>query len=426
MRLKQIHHGAEHSGDRPRYRFVKRRWHWLCAAIDFVGAHLLALSKGRSRAKAVTGVGPTRILVIQLDHLGDAVITLPMLAALRQRFRASRIDVLCGPNSAELFRMSPAVDAVRVLRFNRFARDWRAKLFCWLPALLVAAWRIRRAGYDLAFDVRGELPHALLMWLAGITRRIGWTAGGGGFLLTDSPLYIAGRPEHESRGALLRMVGIHEDATSALRLLKPRAEARGRLQNRLLQLDGSRPLVVLHVGAGADAKRWPATHWRGLIEQLHRETAANLVLVGSGVDRPGADSIVETADVDNGRLFDWVGCLSLPELTALLERGDLFVGADSGPAHLAAGVGCRTLVLFSGTNLSRQWRPAGDHVVVLEKPVPCAPCFRPSCPVPGHPCLADLAVEQVLGAALIALEPNNERFSDDMAETSRELVGACR
>jgi ADP-heptose:LPS heptosyltransferase len=97
-------------------------------------------------------------------------------------------------------------------------------------------------------------------------------------------------------------------------------------------------------------------------------------------------------------VIDWTGILNLSELAAVLSSADLFVGADSGPAHLAAAVGRPVVVLFSGTNNPRQWRPCGEQVAIVRHPVECSPCHARRCPLPNHPCMRDLTPDSVARA----------------------------
>jgi len=97
-------------------------------------------------------------------------------------------------------------------------------------------------------------------------------------------------------------------------------------------------------------------------------------------------------------VVDGTGRLSVVELAALLEQADLFAGADSGPAHLAAAVGTPGVVLFSGTNNPRQWRPWGEDVRVVRHAVECSPCHRRRCPWREHPCMRRLSPRQVTEA----------------------------
>ncbi len=92
--------------------------------------------------------------------------------------------------------------------------------------------------------------------------------------------------------------------------------------------------------------------------------------------------------------------LTVTETTALLERADLFIGADSGPAHLAASAGTLSVVLFSGTNQPRQWRPWSRHSLTLRRRVPCQPCHQKVCPLANHPCMSGLDPDRVYRAAM--------------------------
>jgi ADP-heptose:LPS heptosyltransferase len=158
-------------------------------------------------------------------------------------------------------------------------------------------------------------------------------------------------------------------------------------------LDTTGPRIVLHVGAGTQAKTWPGGHWRGLAVRLVESLHAQVILVGGPADRVLADGIVHGGP--RSQVADWTGQLNVAELAALLEHSDLMVGADSGPAHLAAAVNTPAITLFSGTNNPRQWQPFGPEVTVLRHSVPCSPCHREKCPFEDHPCMTGLAPERV-------------------------------
>ena len=97
-------------------------------------------------------------------------------------------------------------------------------------------------------------------------------------------------------------------------------------------------------------------------------------------------------------MIDWTGNFEVLELAALLEAADLFVGADSGPAHLAAWARTRSVVLFSGTNQVKQWRPPSETLTVLQHPTECSPCHLKRCVFPDHPCMTALTPDRVLRA----------------------------
>jgi ADP-heptose:LPS heptosyltransferase len=154
------------------------------------------------------------------------------------------------------------------------------------------------------------------------------------------------------------------------------------------------PLLAVHLGAGNAAKRWPTRSWRALVERF-LEDGWRIIVVG-GVDDLPLSSALPVHD----RVRDWAGSLTVAQTTALLERADLFIGADSGPAHLAACAGTLSVVLFSGTNQPRQWRPWSRHALTLRRRVPCQPCHQKVCPLADHPCMSGLHPDRVYRAAM--------------------------
>jgi ADP-heptose:LPS heptosyltransferase len=440
-----------------RYRYSKRRWRLLAHLLDAVGAVALVPWRWIRPARRVEA--PRRIILVQLDHLGDAVLTSPLLAGLKAAYPGATIDVLASPSNCEVFEADPHVEHVRLATRNWFARD-RGR---W--AMFSAVWSLGRSlrdgRYDLGIDVRGDILTVLVLALAGIPRRVGWAMGGGGFLLTDVSEWVPGRHEVRSRLALLEPLGLPADAPARvtvhatdddralvarrLREAWPRpfgpparmrralssfpAQPNGRPTNSwgstpspdLAEYDPSNvstppaahnlpgqdeadwlhagrfgspaPLLAVHLGAGTAAKRWPPSAWAALIERFLTD-GWRVVVVGG----------LEDADATSGlayhpNLHDWTGTLTVPQTAAFLERADLFIGADSGPSHLAACAGTPSIVLFSGTNRAGQWRPWSRRSLVLRHPVPCHPCHQKVCPLADHPCMTGLDPDRVYRAS---------------------------
>jgi ADP-heptose:LPS heptosyltransferase len=144
------------------------------------------------------------------------------------------------------------------------------------------------------------------------------------------------------------------------------------------------------------SKRWPAERWRELLGTLIVEQQAQLVIVGGRDDCAAAQEV--TGAMPWTDVHDWTGRLTLPQLAATIEQADVLVGADSGPAHLAAAVGTSVVVLFSGTNSLEQWRPWGERVRVVRQPTSCSPCHQEACPLAEHPCMTGLRPSAVLMA----------------------------
>lgn len=417
-----------------RYRYSKLRWRVLVHALDAVGAVVMAIVGWFRPAASVTS--PRSILLVQLDHMGDAVLTSPMLPRLRAAYPEARIDVLASPSNRAVFEADPHVDRVLVAEKNWFARGPAGR------ALGSAVWRLGRSlraeRYDLGIDVRGDVLTVLVLTLAGVRRRVGWAMGGGGFLLTDVAEWRPGRHEVRSRMALLDCLSLPEvgpprvavgvgdaDRARVATMLRDAWPGRDRSRSHAILASANRrgagvstarsrrrddaavdadtlhagrfgesaPILAVHLGAGTQAKRWPARHWRSLVGRFLRD-GWRVVVVG-GPDDAGLASVLP----EHAALRDWTGRLAVTETAALLERADLFIGSDSGPAHLAACAGVPSVVLFSGTNRVGQWRPWSRRSLVLRRRVRCRPCHHKACPLADHPCLAGLSPERVHRAA---------------------------
>ncbi|MDX2036485.1 MAG: glycosyltransferase family 9 protein [Isosphaeraceae bacterium] len=427
-----------------RYRYTKWRWRIMVRALDMAGACAMALWRVARPLRPFPE--PRRILLIQLDHLGDAVLTSPLLERIRAEYPDALLDVLASPSNREVFESNPNVDRVWLADRNWFERRpgrW---------ALGSAVWKLGRSlrgqRYDLGIDVRGDVLTVFVMALAGIRRRLGWAMGGGGFLLTDVAEWVPGRHEVRSRMALLEPLSIEIDGPSRV-AIHPSDAARAKVATLLREawpedqrasrearaggtvraarrtfklkranagvvpsrqgtlgetwsdpdlLHAGRfgvgaPLLAVHLGAGTNAKRWPPRHWRTLVARFLHD-GWRVVVVG------GLEDAEAAAGLDpHENLQDWVGRLSVTETGALLERADFFIGADSGPSHLAACAGIPSVILFSGTNRPRQWRPWSRRSIVIRQDVPCRPCHQKTCPLADHPCMSKLDPDRVFRAA---------------------------
>ena len=151
-----------------RYRYSKLRWRVLVHAFDFFGSLAMAIVRRFSPARPIDC--PRRIILVQLDHLGDAVLSTPLLAELRSAYPGATIDVLASPSNHEVFDCDPHVNRVQVADrtwFERKPERW---------GLLTAVWELGRSlrqyKYDLGIDVRGDVLSVLVLTLGAC--RGGW------------------------------------------------------------------------------------------------------------------------------------------------------------------------------------------------------------------------------------------------------------
>jgi heptosyltransferase-2 len=188
----------------------------------------------------------------------------------------------------------------------------------------------------------------------------------------------------------------------------PRVEPTDEMRDaasRLLRragLDGG-PLVAIAPGAAyGSAKRWPAERFGALSRRLARELGQPCVLLGSADERALGAAVREHAGPDTP-LVDLTGRTDLDTLIGLLAATSLFVGNDSGPAHIAAALGRPGVTLFGSTSEGHSG-PVGRRMRTLHRHLPCSPCFERDCPLGHLDCLNGLAVDEVVRAARQALE----------------------
>jgi lipopolysaccharide heptosyltransferase II len=379
----------------------------------------LALLRGLAAAtRPLLGRGraigePSRLLVIRPDHIGDLLFTTPALRALRAAYPQAHIAALVGPWGADIVRRNPCLDEVITCDFPWFSRRPKTSPLKPYHLLWTEARRLRGRGFDLALNLRFDFWWgALLAYLAGIPRRVGYDITECRPFLTDAVTYTPSRHEVRQNLTLVEHVARPVGAISDAPLGQPpldfplsdeeRAFARQWLAAHGL-VEGE--VVAIHPGAGAAVKLWPAERWAAVADALAWRYGCRILLTGSASERPLAEAI-RTRMRTQPLLV--TGETTLGQLAALFATCRLVLGVDSGPLHLAVAVGVPTVHLFGpvGPALFGPWGDAARHAVVQAQyfDLPCRhrPCNRldyAPAELPAHPCMATITVEQVLEAA---------------------------
>ncbi|MBW3623241.1 MAG: glycosyltransferase family 9 protein [Armatimonadetes bacterium] len=348
------------------------------------------------RTPAPWGPSP-RILLLRADGIGDFLMTTHLFPALRRAYPQARIDLLCNRWSKEIADLyAGEVDEILTLG----ADNARPKV---LKALIA---RLRAGRYDIAVDLRGDFRYTLLCGLSGARHRFGFAYSGFDFLLTHV-LPSAGMHQVEEVAAMGRALGTPLEAELRLPLTD---DLRRFAEEYLGSASPQAPWVAMHLSVSRPAKAWPLERFAEVASTLMEEHGARILLLGGKDDRAQAEAfsamLPRPARIAAGET-------SLAQTAALLERCRLFVGIDSGPAHLSAAVHCPTLVLFGATD-PRIYRPWGAHCRVLKASRPCdRRCDQVRCAIPEDSCMKTLPAEAVRASALELLEqypqPSAER-----------------
>jgi lipopolysaccharide heptosyltransferase II len=362
---------------------------------------------GAARRGAWRGV--RKLLVVRLDNLGDVLMATPAIAALRAGLPGAQITLLASPSGAAAVPFLDDVDAAIVFAAPWVKGDGALDDACLGHAEAELVERLRAARFDAAVILttctQSALPAALTCRMAGIGLRLAHCRENPYGLLSDwaperDEIADGMRHEVERQLALVASVGFAA-ADRRLRFTVP-APARSAVAARLARagVDASRPLVVVHPGASAESRRYPAARFGSAADAIARATDATIVLSGAAEERPLIDELRAAMTVP---AISLAGQLDLGELAALIEAADVLVANNSGPAHLAAALATPVVDLYALTN--PQHTPWLVPARVLNHPVPCRNCLKSRCPEGHHDCLRRVAPEDVAGAAIELLAP---------------------
>ena len=300
-----------------------------------------------------------RLLIVRTDRLGEVVLSLPAVMALRAAYPSASIAMMVRPPCHELLEGHPAVNEVLVYEKDGAHRG--------IFATIAFAWRLRRARFDTALILHPTHRSHWIAALAGIPTRIGWNRKGGG-LLTQRLVHTKqeGRA-HELDYTLEFLDALHIPAAGRLPTMAclPRAQERvaGWLSSSGVRAEET--LVVCHPSASGPEKRWPAESFAALADRLIRDARARVILTASA---DGAADCEAVARAMRRRPLISAGLFDLQELAALLRRAQLLISNDSGPVHVAVSQGTPVIALFGrtqpGVNPER-WKPLGPRDLVL-------------------------------------------------------------
>lgn len=385
------------------------------AAVAAADAVLRLVRITRRRGARPEAGHARRILVLRLERIGDLLMSLPALHAIRGRAPHARIDLVVGSWNAALAGLVAGIDSVETMDAPWLARGAAGEGW---PALLrqARAWRARR--YDLAINLEGDIRSIVLMAQSGAAWRAGFGMAGGGPLLDDDVLFDP-RSHTAVNGVRLvraafgetpaRQAWPVEGLDAAVRLPRAplvippeaHAEAEALLRGLAARAPG-RPLVGLHIGAGRAVKEWPAARMAQVGTWAARERGAALVLTGAAADRRAADEVRRLLPAE-APVADTVGAAGLLPLAALLTRFALLVTPDTGPMHLASALGTPLVALFGPSSPAR-WGPLSPAAAVVRVDLPCSPCNRirnPPARCQGRTpeCMAGILAERVVEAA---------------------------
>ena len=327
-----------------------------------------------------------RVLVIRPGGMGDMVLLQPMLKRLHEKYPEALIDFVCERRNEEILKLSS-------FPVNVFTYDSK-------PIRLLR--RLWSGGYDVAID--SEQFHYFSAVMAILSRapiRIGYKINPG-----RNPSYthlITYDLEGYEADEFMKLLGPFGEASNHAVVSGCLAVPDVSLPDEFRSLpvrrqDGAAKLIVIHVGASTRYKMWSPSNFVGLVKGLNGNPANMIGLVGGREDRALASRVVEQCGMP-GRVIIMSGRLTISQTAKIISQAALFVGGDSGLAHLASAYDVPTVVIF-GPSDAGKWCRESDAVVPVRKAMACSPCF-----IFGYhkycrtiACMAQVGVDEVLEA----------------------------
>ncbi len=338
-----------------------------------------------------------RVLVVRLRSIGDTVLSTPSLIALRRFLPDAQIDILLEDWVAPVLDGFDAVD--NVLTVSR--KDKKSRI--------ETAWQIRRNRYDVAFNLHGGTTATFFVRASGAKYRVGLASYQYNFLYTHlapSPLEFW-QTEHahsaEQQLALLGFVGVSVKDKPKSRLVVSGKNAEE--MELFLHVYGvdDEELALIHPAAAFEEKQWSIEKFAKIIDYL-----AERNIFSVAVAAPEEKHIIEELSRKTSTVFHEFTNLTLPEIMALASRAKIFVGNDSGIAHIAAAVNTPSVVIFGSSNINH-WRPWTDAPnEIVYKKLPCQPCAGYFCKEFDKPkCILSVEVKQVINAIEKVMQKNS-------------------
>lgn len=335
-----------------------------------------------------------RILIRTPNHLGDCVMALPMISETREAYPDSTVTVLTPDHLSELFTGNPGIDNILTIP-NEHVHG------------LLSVFKIKDIITPDDFDIGYVLPPsfgaASAFKLAGIEERVGYIADGRRLLLTRPlPLPTPLNSEHRSK---VYFDLLRRGSGAVIDYIEPKLFlSEADIEAGLMLLDGfgigeDEKYAVIAFRAVAESRRWGETKYTELSRRLIDDFGLKIVLIGSTSDRKAGDEIVQELDPDDDTVANLAGKTSLRELAAICSRAGVFIGNDSGPAHLAAAVGV-PIVVLSGADDPKETSPLSTHkrLIYLDH-LECISCVKNKCPLKEDDfmrCMKDITVDEVV------------------------------
>ncbi len=319
-----------------------------------------------------------KILLIRLSSLGDIVLTTPAIRAIRSHHPTAYIAMLVAKQSADILHHNPHLN--EIILFDRLAKNKDT-------GEMYRILRILRAQkFSLSFDFQRKFRTELLMYLSGVTERVGK-----GILSTIRVPESGNKHATEHYFDLLNAAGIPADNRQLEVFLHESERSKAGKLFKHEGIDDEDLTVGLFPGAGWKLREWMPERFAAIGDKLVTEFNAKVVIFGGPNDVDLVNHISNTMDECS---YNFAGKLNIRELASCVEKCTLFISNDTGPMHIATAVNTPTVALFGPGNHIR-FQPIGDIHTLIRYEVPCSPCKQFTDKCKDNICMKGITVDVV-------------------------------
>ncbi|MFZ3122471.1 MAG: glycosyltransferase family 9 protein [Thermodesulfovibrionales bacterium] len=338
----------------------------------------------------------SRILIIQTAKIGDLICSTPVFRAIKKKYPDAYISVIANPVTKELLEYNPNINEIITVKKT----DYKG-----LSGKLKLSGLIRKGKYDIGICLNPNIPFAVALFWGFVPVRLSVMPDFSGFtfklasvFFTHLEKHASGRMVIETYMQMLKTIGISSSDISKEVYKSEEADIKAK---QILE-EINKPVIGIAVSSANKLKELGTEKIVKLIDLLLNAIDGNIVLIGSNQDKNISDMVLGSV-IQNNRIINAAGKLSLSELPALIERLSLFIGVDTGIIYMADALSVPIIHLAGPIDTSEQ-RPVGKNVKIIQYKLPCVPCtyvFKAAynCKLQSRACINTIKTEDIVNAA---------------------------
>jgi heptosyltransferase-2 len=358
-----------------------------------------------------------KILIRGVNWIGDAILIIPAIRAIRNAYPQAHISLLIKPWVFDIFKQNPDINEIILY-------DERFKGF---TGRLKLAKLLRLKKFNMAILLQNAFDAALISWLSRIPERIGYKRHWRGPLLTKAiPVDKEILKQHQVYYYLnlLKKIGLDSvEPQPYIYLTDDERRYAKKLLNTSLSTHHVSPVVGINPGATyGSAKRWLPERFAELIQRIINELNGSVIIFGSQSETEIVNKIVKEVNIQNTKhpsplaphlspILNMTGKTTLRELAALISECDVFITNDSGPMHMASALFVPIVAIFGSTD-EAVTGPLGEGHRIINKKLSCAPCLKRECPEGHLRCMTEITTNDVFNAVRETLPQKRAVFID--------------